>query len=381
MIGFPPFGFLRSTKAQVLPGELLPFNPNIEFGQDGTRLRSMVLAGNILYLGGQFTSVGGVTRNKIAAVDATTGAVLPFNPNSSSFMSVITSMDLAGNILYIGGTILNIGDPAVTRRQVAALDVTTGAVLPFQTLPPDGGFVSSIAISSSTNTLFVGGNFNSIDGQTRLRLASLNATTGSVLPWDPSPNFSVNTLLISDNTLYVGGAFTTINGQARNRVAAFDIATGSLLPFNPNFATSGAIIAMSISTDKNSLFLAGSFNQRLVSVNPVTGAVLPPGPFGNLNTFPSTTNANVTALAFSDGKIYAGGQFTSAHSQQTGSLDRERLAAFNGLTGNLLIWAPNVNSVSNAIDSIIIGGDKAYIGGSFTTINGQARNRVAAITI
>jgi tetratricopeptide repeat protein len=42
--------------------------------------------GNVIYLGGIFTSAGGQARNNITAVDATTGAVLPFNVNANDWV-------------------------------------------------------------------------------------------------------------------------------------------------------------------------------------------------------------------------------------------------------------------------------------------------------
>ena len=51
-------------------GTFLSFNANLS-GANVTRLE---LAGQRLFLGGNFTSVGGQPRDKLAAVDAATGA-------------------------------------------------------------------------------------------------------------------------------------------------------------------------------------------------------------------------------------------------------------------------------------------------------------------
>ena len=55
--------------------------------QPNNTVRDMVVVGNTAYIGGSFTALtsatGGttVTRNHVAAIDMTTGNVLPWNPN------------------------------------------------------------------------------------------------------------------------------------------------------------------------------------------------------------------------------------------------------------------------------------------------------------
>ena len=69
--------------------------------------------------------------------------------------------------------------------------------------------------------------------------------------------------------------------------------------------------------------------------------------------------------------VYAGGSFTSI-----GGQPRSRIAALDASTGTATAWNPNANSVRHAL---AVSGSTVYAGGGFTSIGGQTRNRIAAL--
>src|SRR5690606_4463058 len=71
-------------------------------------------------IGGSFTTVGNITRNRIARVNSD-GSVHTFNPNANGD---VLAMDLIGDTLYVGGEFTSIGGK--TRNRIAALDPVTG---------------------------------------------------------------------------------------------------------------------------------------------------------------------------------------------------------------------------------------------------------------
>lgn len=83
-------------------------------------------------------------------------------------------------------------------------------------------------------------------------------------------------------------------------------------------------------------------------------------------------NAQVLAMALdqTNGVLYIGGDFTEVSGQP-----RQRLAAIDIATGALTSWAPAANL---AVRAIIARGDSVIVGGSFTEANGQPRMRLAA---
>src|SRR5438309_937224 len=70
---------------------------------------------------------------------------------------------------------------------------------------PNLPWVNSIAIAPD-GTMYIGGNFTSINGVRRNHLAAISAK-GEVLPWDPDPDDYVGVIKLHDSIIYVGGDF------------------------------------------------------------------------------------------------------------------------------------------------------------------------------
>ena len=96
---------------------------------------------------------------------------------------------------------------------------STGA--PLEPYPKIVGFVVAV-VPDGVGGWFIGGSFERVGDFSRHNLAHI-LPDGSVAPWDPAPpGPGVECLALSGNTLYVGGAFTRIGGQSRNLLAAVD---------------------------------------------------------------------------------------------------------------------------------------------------------------
>jgi len=94
-----------------------------------------------------------------------------------------------------------------------------------------GGGVAAVEATPDGTKLFVGGDFNTVGGVARQKVASLNLTTGapiSTFAFTQSTNNAVTALAASNSTLYVGGRFSRINGQLRTGLAAANTASGAV---------------------------------------------------------------------------------------------------------------------------------------------------------
>ena len=180
------------------------------------------------YLGGNFTKVDEVARNRIAHILADGSLDRFWNPNANNAVRVIA---VSGAIIYAGGDFTNIGGQ--TRNRIAALDVTTGLSTAWN--PNANNIVYSLIVGGTK--IYAGGSFTTIGGQTRNRIAVLDKSTGIATTWNPNANNTVNALAVNGTTVYAGGSFTNIGGQTRNYIAALDESTGNATSWNPGADT------------------------------------------------------------------------------------------------------------------------------------------------
>lgn len=168
-----------------------------------------------------------VSRKNILAYNLQTGALIPsFAPTlNAQALTITTSPDKSR--LYVGGDFTSVS--GVTRNRVVALNPTTGAVIS-GFAPRVNGTVRSVV--ATADTVFVGGTFTSVGSTSRSRLAALRASDGALLSWKPNASGGrVNALVVSpDSTRVVaGGQFTTLNGSSKPGygLGAVDSVTGS----------------------------------------------------------------------------------------------------------------------------------------------------------
>lgn len=92
-------------------------------------------------------------------------------------------------------------------------------------------------------------------------------------------------------------------------------------------------------------------------------------------------NDRVWAIVRAGDRIYLGGRFTALKTEDGQSIARNRLAAVDANTGEVVAdWNPNANGIVRAM-SLSPDGRRLYIGGSFTSVGGHARNNLAAIDL
>lgn len=332
---------------------LTDWNPNPNGG-----VSNLVVVEGTIYACGSFTSIGGQSRNYVAALDATTGAATAWNPNANS---LVTTLAVTSGTVYAGGHFTTMGGRP--RNYLAAVDDTSGTVTTWN--PSADGDVYVLAVTSGT--VYAGGKFKNIGGQARSRLAELDAMSGAATAWNPDAGDSVNVLGLAGGTVYAGGDFASIGGKTRNYLAALDAASGVVTDWNPDpgdrvyalAAADGVIYAGGAFTR-----IGGQTRNYLAALEPVSGAATAWNP--NLDHMPET-------LVAWGGKIYAGGDFTTVGGQK-----RNYLAELDPVTGAATAWDPNPN---NWISVIAVTSGTIYVGGGFTSIGGKPRNRLAAIEL
>jgi hypothetical protein len=286
---------------------------------------------------------------------------------------VLGALALKAGKLYVGGYFASIGGQS--RRNLAAIDTTTGTVTAWNP-NPDGGEINGLAATGAT--VFVSGAFDTIGGQTRSGLAALNTTSGSATTWNPNPaggGVGVQAIALAGPVLYVGGDFTAIGGQNRKALAAIDTSSGAATAWNPVvapfFPTDGvyvdalAVSGTSVYIDGNFNYVGGQPRQQLAEVDAATGTPTAWNPGG--------VSGWVSAFAVTDSSVYIGGGFASI-----GFTSRRGLAEVDRGAGSPTTWNPNP---SDNVAALATSAGKLYVGGSFSNIGGEVTGPFAQLPI
>jgi hypothetical protein len=249
-IGGQPRNHVAALDAST--GLATTWNPSA----DGT-VFSAVVGGSTVYVGGEFTHIGGQPRNYIAGLDASSGLATAWNPNASNSTGIATVRALAvkGTVIYAGGYFTSIGGQ--TRHRIAAIngDPLSPGFGAATTWDPNaagfgGNYYAGViyALAVSGNTVYAGGAFTAIGGQLRAALAGLDATTGLATDWDPNPNSTVLAIGVGGLDVYAGGYFNRMGGTLQSYIAAFTCAPtiGSALPAFGNYGSSVAIVGTNL---------------------------------------------------------------------------------------------------------------------------------------
>lgn len=362
------------------------FKPVVSITSGTASVDALLVSGTTLYVGGSFDSIddggGPVTRNNIAAFDTSTSPatlIAAWNPDADGRVStfLLSADELS---LYVGGAFTQFqAGGTVTRNGVAALnaDVTTaGAPTSWDAAVGAGASVTVNAIlqDSGTHRVYIGGEFSTVGGQARSRLAAVTDTDGAlVTTWSADTNGTVNALVFSVNQdfIFVGGAFngaSSVNGKARDYLAKVDVSAGDVddgwTP-TPN----GTVLTMT-SLGNNNMMVGGDFTTIDGSKRKYLAGILSSGA---LSTLDPSSEARVRVLkqVSSTDPLFVGGDFISV-----GGGERHSLAALDTATGAATAWNPDVN---NIVRAIVPSAKAVYIGGDFSAVGGRARNHFAAI--
>lgn len=197
----------------------------------------------------------------------------------------VLALTVQAGVLYLGGDFSQLSSPdgvsTVARAHLAALDVASGAPLAWD--PGADGTVAALALYNGK--ILVGGTFSSIAGSSRSSLALLDAwpATGAASAWAPTvgPPSKVFAVAPGDNVVYVGGAFNQAGDQPRSGLAALDASgsTGWATSFNAALS-GGTSDVNALLVDGGRLYVGGDFTSAggqprdaLASVDPLSGAV------------------------------------------------------------------------------------------------------------
>ncbi len=422
-----------------------------------------------VYLAGSFDYIEGELRSLIAGVDKDTGMLTSFDPDIP-YNSNLTSESLAitqdGSKIFVGGRFyydyllgFNTADssritlPSFSMYDsilsikissddsllyftgeygtgIRTLDLTTNLLTGWSLALNSGAYAYSL--DELNGTLFFGGTISSVGGQS-VSYYGQNATYDlteesydcSILPEAPVedpdepieeddplivelnevvypeprstfslpenlPNFnsivspvgSITDIERYGNMTYVAGSFDEVVGRASGMALpvdkiTYEVTTGDFPVLDVlDGASYYGEVTVILPDGEGGWFIGGYFDRANEDVVSNLIHVLSDGSVDQtlLPVFTGTYSTSVKDLALSpDGTIlYVGGAFTGVNGQT-----RNRLCSFDLTTNSLTSWDPNLNDWVRTVD-LTSDGSILYVGGDFTTVGGLTQNRVVA---
>ena len=369
------------------------------------RVEAIAIDGDTVFVGGTFTQIqmaldGEVFQQPyLFAYSKSTGTILQdFDPILNKPVRALqTTQDGAG--IFAGGdfTILN-GETNV--KGLVKLDDFGDRVRGFSARPNKRVYT----MERSGNTLYIGGNFDRI-GQVPVEyLAAIDAETGTVLPninldfdgvistarTNGFASVDVIEVTSDDKLMVVAGNFLSINGISRSRLALLELGDQTLVSnWNTNVFDIQCpaskfpqyINGVDIAPD-DSYFLTGTTGGPRAG-NPACDTILRYDLDDLTNTNAEPTWANYTGgdsvyeVKATEHAIYTGGHFRwlnnafGRNSAGPGAVERRGLAALDPLNGlPLLNWRADRNPRGVGVFSLEAEPEGLYIGDDTDFLNG-----------
>ena len=269
----------------------------------------------------------------------------------------VMSMAHAGNRVFVAGSFTGMkatyNGSTVNQKFIAAIEMWTGKRLAAFS-PTVNDEVRAVAVSPDAKTVYIGGRFTTVNGQTRTRVAALDAVTGNLRTgWNVTiPSDNVEALAVdSAGDVYIGGSFSSVQGQGQRSLAKVDGVTGALESWDANI-TEGKVMSLALSPDEARLYVGTEIrdenNQPLlgsfVAVDPVDA-----DPIAGFDS--SVVDRPVFDIAVTGSKIYLalGGGGGAADILRATDGTRRRQYTTDG-----------------DVQGVEVVGDRAYFGGHWT---------------
>lgn len=337
---------------------------------------SILPDGKIL-IAGSFTTINGFDAPRIARLNPDGTFDNSFNPGIGANNIIYSSRVQSDGKIIIGGSFTEYNGRTAINR-IARLNADGSLDDSFQVGSGTNNYVFSINVLPDDKVL-ISGPFGYFNGKLKKYIALLDSDGSLLENFFPFEKNGANSTLFTlkfqnSNQLLIGGNFTLYNGQPISRIARITESGEIDTSFNIGTGASGYISSIDIFPDKK-IIVGGTF--QLFNERPFSKIVML-NQNGSINEdFIINEGFNgrlVTVKVQPDGKILAGGTFTL----YKGLTHRKIIRLLqDGNVDNDFIKGIGANSTVNTISLQPDG--KILIGGTFTSYNNNATNRIARL--
>lgn len=287
------------------------WTPDVTTDVSGPAVFALAGIGDQIWVGGAFTAVDGLPRLNLAAVSATTGVVDPLVQPTVGLTTAdrVEGLVAGPSMMYAGGFFKAVN--GVTRQQLAAF-WTDGTLDPTWS-PKVDKRVFSLALDCGGTSLFAGGQFRRAAGpgasyETRETIARFDLATGALDPWVIPPGTIPTGQKVYDMAPTCTRLYAAYGGS--NWASSFALDNGSIGNELWRMKTDGNVQAIALAGDRvviggHFVSVQGGFSRlRIAALVPETGAVDPwnPGIDGQWG--------GPWDMAVESDHLWVGGQFT-----------------------------------------------------------------------
>jgi PKD repeat protein len=321
--------------------------------------------GTKLFAGGSFNAVNGVTKQKVASLNLTTGAPIASFGFTNNTNNQVQSLAASDSTLYVGGRFTRIN--GVLKTGLAAVDTASGVVDASFANDLSGGIgvngqlgVPQLRLTHDNSELLVVHTGRQIAGQDRLGMGLIDTATKQLLPF--------RSRLWDENLARVGGVTRIYAADIAPDDSYFVVTSGSGGDAPPiqDTAVAYPLNAASLqSDDVDELWISRHFDS-IYSVAITEQAVYLGGHFQFIES--PTSDDPWPGL---DNVGYGTGQGLAGYGLGDQVVRRDHIAAVSPTTGKALEWNPTGGSNSfegnKAMEAtsrgLLIGGDGMFQGG------------------
>ena len=274
------------------------FNPGT--GADGTVNAVIVQPDGKVLIGGEFTNVNGSAREYVARLNADgsldTGFTGPDFAGTGGWRVASLALQADGKLLVGGVYYFDDGGAGICRVTTSgARDSTFDGVT---SGPQNGGFLSrvnSVALQLDGKILITG-DFASYNGEARRGFARLSNTGALDGTWTASANGDCGTVLVQpDGKIVVGGSFSTFGGSSASSLVRLSSSGVVDTAFTAAGGLDGTILSLAMQADGKIAF----------GCNYTTFQTKGPAPlfrmFGGLSGLPGTLQLSSPTVSTTEG--------------------------------------------------------------------------------
>jgi hypothetical protein len=272
-----------------------------------------------------------------------------------------------GTTVFLGGTFTTVN--GVARANLAAVDAVTGAVLEDWSEDTGGTRPTVHSLAVHEDRLYVAGRYTHIGQTEHSRLSAVDAASGDVIAgFDPRPNGPVREVVVTpDGTaVFAGGGFSRLGGAPRaSHAGAVNASDGSATAFDPVVDDSGGVVTVALSPDGSRFFLSTQRN-RLFAFDWATSDV---------QSWIVRASGNIQAIAASDTEVYIGG-----HWSRFQALQQPYLGSVHYDTGLPTSWDTRCSGGRMGVWALMIRGSSLHAGGAFDSFGSVPQRGYARFT-